>query len=267
MSQKEWAILAILAAVAVVFCAEGLLLFAASTPSRTQVVVVEVTATPVPTSALRPTYIPQPIRLPTPTSITQPAIKSGADIYLKEHKCIAKDDFVYCLVVFNNPTDFLVDYVGIHFDFFDSEGVSLGSDSLTTYNLFPRETRKTTNCHKGFYLPVKRKLGKYTFYVFLSDRLGTASGIPKNPFTVSDVEIQGGHVVAIIANSSNKTFKSVDVDVILYDKNGEFTGGGSTVSPLLPAGGKARIQLSVNTFGEVSRIEVYPSIVGATSIE
>ena len=266
MTKREWTIIgALVVAVVVVFCFGGLWVFFTLVPSQTQVVVVEVTATPIPSNAnaLRATSTPQLIRPPAPTDTPKPAPKNDADIFVKEHSCISNNGYVWCLVVLYNPTDSMAD-LGFSADVFDTGGVSIGSVSGSAQALFPKETRKTM---EGLSLPGNSAFGKYTFSVYRSIFHGGA-GISQNPFTVSGVEIQSGDAAAVIGNSSNKSFNSVQVDSIFYDRNGKFVGGDQTWTPVLPAGGKARVRISLyESWGEVSRVEVYPSIGLITNVQ
>jgi hypothetical protein len=266
MTKKEWTIIGVLGtAVVIVFCFGSVLLFANLTLSQKQVVVVEVSATPAPTNAnaLRATSTPQLIRPPAPTDTPKPASKNDADIFVKEHNCISNNENVACLVVFNNPTDSIVD-CGFSLTFFDREGVSIGKSPGYAGGLFPGETRKTI---ETFSLPTNTTFGKYAFSVYRTTRLMGYPGISQNPFSVSGVEIQSPYVVAIVANSSNKSLLYTQVDFILYDKNGRFVGGTQSLPDILP-GGKTRVEgFVLHSFGEASRVEVYPSIGIGTFIK
>ncbi len=143
MTRQQWINLGVLGiGVVIVLCLGLALVFAALSAPRTLVVVLEVTSTPralaTTTSGLAATWTPPHLAAGgTPSSV---AAKSGggAELFLQDQKCITPYDTIVsvsCLVTFINPTDSVVGGVGATYRFFDSSGVSLGSQYDSASNL------------------------------------------------------------------------------------------------------------------------------------
>ncbi len=67
-------------------------------------------------------------------------------------------------------------------------------------------------------------------------------------------------VTALLKNNFDRSFETIEVTAVAYDKEGKVIGGGFTYLDFLPANGQAGVEVSINTEGEPDKVDLVASI-------
>ncbi|CAG0944466.1 hypothetical protein ANRL1_01768 [Anaerolineae bacterium] len=252
MTRKEWTIISILGATVVfVFSCLACLILGMLTPTSTQKPALVSTKPP-------PTLPPQP------TATRKPVAKG--EIVIKDEKFIQHGQGLYWIRTLYNPGTQTVGSVYIYVDAFDSTDTVFDSNYEVAPCVYPGEIRKVVSYAK---LPDKLKFGRYTTRAVSQSSGCAGMQFEQNPLSVISMEIQTtGRVVAVIGNSSDKHLRDVGVDALAYDSTDEYIGSTHPFLNLVPAHGKARIELGFfEPWGRISKVEIYPAFRSITRIE
>jgi hypothetical protein len=209
-----------------------------------------------------------PTSTPRASATLQPPNTSFEPI-LREYGCLLFSGTLgqVCYASIENPTDQIIVNSSLSIHNYDLEGISLGGTVPDLGNLFPGEIRKVVSLA---YIPENSKFGSYTIQIVPPSpyfNKYVPVDLVKNPFSVSGIELAPNNlVIATIENSLDKSINMVKVCVVLFDEDGAFAGGGGLFASRISPHGKLRVEVPVLRIGEVSRIEVYPSIPGDAQI-
>lgn len=210
---------------------------------------------------------PEPSVSPELTAIVTPVPPA---VEVLEHGCITVDDRLVCFAKLLNPSlEFVRGWTEVVIHVFDQDDVSFKGLSEYLQVLFPGEVRgviETASMPEG------------TVYGSTLVDVGRSSPVEKDialgayPFTVDEPLYEPGQrrgtVTCVVGNESDKTIDDASVEVMLFDLEGRFVGGGEGFLPVLIPGGKARAQVDVSVVPESqpARIEVYPAITSITTV-
>ena len=206
------------------------------------------------------TNITEPVGAEEIVETLEPVAGEEQDlVMLGEDFWTQQEGSVYLAFYFYNPNiDILFEDIEYTIYLYDAGGSEITNYTSNLRYLFPQETF-------GF-----------SEIVYLDDEIVTVDSVEiewtylsgavedfTNPFTVEDVTYWENEdfpmVTGKVVNTSSNTFTYVLANVILLDSNDQIVGSGYTTIQFIPGNDFMGFSTYVDAFGEVSRVEVYPT--------
>ena len=201
---------------------------------------------------------------PSPTATAEPTPEKPQqkDLSVVETYFWPDDDYerwYFVAYIENDNDDFAWIFESFYFEAFDSDGVLL--DSSTEYaTILP----SSTEVFYGYWFGIGNNI--VTSMEFRGPTSGTLLDSETGSFEVESVEYSNGpfssEVSGVIVSSFFEDQESVEVVVVVRDSQGVIVTADNSYVSRVPAGGKARFEVTLFDFEVLDsmEIEVYPKL-------
>lgn len=229
------------------------------TATPTEEPVVEIATEPpvIPTESKSPEKQEEPI--------THPAEISQELVVLNQSDLFQEDSEVFIGYLINNPSsDILYEEVEFTIDFYNSAGGLIDS----TYSYLPLFYPNTTHGFTATIYPDESVTVASAEISWIFS--GTSSDTSENPFTTDKLrywENSGYPIVTGKAvNNSPTTYTNLTANILCFDDDDNIVGGGSEHLSFIHLNDYTGFTSYVDTYGEVARVEVYPTLTFNTKV-